>query len=115
MSQYKKVRKELSERMGEQDHARDDLGRRLYCSANGCPMKASVFMEGSNELCSWHAAAPFVRWPVVTQELNECIASGGNPVRPEIRPAPWVLEARKRVKAVGTAMPQSVVSTKEQA
>lgn len=75
--------------------ALDTAGRRIYCTAKGCPIKASVYFAAP--LCSWHDTAEPKDWPRVTADLEAIIARRERPVRPEINPADWVIEARKRV------------------
>jgi hypothetical protein len=60
---------------------RDDLGRRIYCSAHGCRAKASVYFGSA--LCTWHSAAETVLWPQVTLEVNAMLDANAIPKREE--------------------------------
>lgn len=109
---FRKVRKELAAKMAgeplEVDRSElDTAGRRIWCSAEGCPMRASTYFGSA--LCSWHDKADSHDWPRVTAELVETRAGGGVPARPPIRPAALVREAVAKVKAylAGREQPQN--------
>jgi hypothetical protein len=90
--------KTAAQAVKQEDVPRDILGRRIWCRAKGCPMKASVFMEGESEVCSWHAKQPFSAWPHITQELHDCVARGDTPRRPELPIAPIVRAMAEKVR-----------------
>lgn len=99
---FRKVRKELAEKMAsdplEVDRSElDSAGRRIWCSAEGCPMRASTYFGAA--LCSWHDKADSHDWPRVTAELVETRAAGRMPTRPPIRQVAWVGQAAARIKA----------------
>lgn len=52
-------------------HSGDDP---LQCFANGCPARASMFVEGSRGFCSWHSGQPAREWPRITDEVRLHIA-----------------------------------------
>lgn len=42
------------------------------CAAHGCP---NIWTTQSTKLCRWHSAAKLHDWPVVTEELQQLVAS----------------------------------------
>lgn len=99
---YRKARKELAAKMGDEAtpigrDALDSGEKRIFCVADGCPCRASVYFGSA--LCSWHDKAERHDWPRVSQELRDIIASGQKPARPTIKPAAWVVQAAAEVRA----------------
>lgn len=72
----------------------DGVGQRLYCSAHGCPMRATVYFGSA--LCTWHDISPKTSWPQVTAELQETLRMGKAPQYPQTRSARWVERARAK-------------------
>jgi hypothetical protein len=69
----------------------------MRCTAKGCPMRWSCDM-GKGKLCSWHDVAKPHDWLTISAELDDVLAHGLVPQRPEIPSAPWVAEAVARAK-----------------
>lgn len=101
-SGYRKARKELAEKMAgdpvDIDRSTlDDGGKRIWCAAANCPMKASVYFGSA--VCSWHDVAAKTQWPAVTAELAATIAAGGKPQRPALRQSAQSLADAAKVRA----------------
>lgn len=94
---FSEVRRELAERAGDvktqplDRDALDNGGKRIFCVAQACPCRASVYFGSA--LCSWHDVAAKHDWPRVTAELLAVIARGEEPRRPEVKQAAWVKAA----------------------
>lgn len=63
MSGYGAIRKQIQQQQAE---PAPDLSR---CTANGCPGRATLSVEGGRWCCAAHAFAISDQWPVITERL----------------------------------------------